>query len=92
MFFQKISGKFKETSALQWFEVEAGKLHSIMPIITFNRDDCIMKMKLLGPYYYLVTNTQNGKLHAICLFKNPSSEAGSAGKAGFPGVPGKPDC
>ena len=32
-----------------------------------------MKMKLLGPYYYLVTNTQKGKLHAICLFKRPSS-------------------
>ena len=32
-----------------------------------------MKMKLLGPYYHLVTNTQKGKLHAICLFAGPSS-------------------
>ena len=32
-----------------------------------------MKMKLLGLYYCLVTNTQKGKLHAICLFKRPSS-------------------
>ena len=36
-----------------------------------------MKMKLLGPYYHLVTNTQKGKLHAICLFAGPSSKSGA---------------